>query len=32
MIYLGTFSTAEEAHAVYCAKAKEIFQEFFHAG
>jgi hypothetical protein len=30
-IHLGTFATAEEAHAAYCAKGKELFGEFFRA-
>lgn len=30
-IYLGCFKTAEEAHAVYCAKALEIFGEYHTA-
>lgn len=28
MYHLGIFKTAEEAHAAYCAKAKELFGEF----
>lgn len=28
--YLGLHKTAEEAHAAYCAKAKELHGKFFH--
>jgi len=31
-IYLGSFSTAEEAHAAYCAKATELFGEYANFG
>lgn len=30
--HLGYFDTPEEAHAAYCAKAKELFGEFFNPG
>jgi hypothetical protein len=30
--YIGTYATPEEAHAAYCAKAREIHGEFFNAG
>lgn len=31
-VYLGCFKTPEEAHEVYCAKAKELHGEFFNPG
>lgn len=31
-VHLGVFRTAEQAHAAYCVKAKEIHGEFFNAG
>lgn len=31
-IYIGSFNTAENAHAAYCAKAKELHGEFANFG
>lgn len=32
LIYVGRFSTAEEAHAAYCEAGRKFFMEFFNAG
>lgn len=32
LIHLDFYKTPEEAHAAYCAKAKELFGEFFNPG
>lgn len=31
-VYLGLYETAEEAHQVYCAKAREVFGEYHYSG